>query len=148
VLWMFLKKASLIALVIVTVAEVEYRMPRLDHGIETLPSSTADSNSTVAPRFLRDKQRRILLPQKASRPLFSSGVVLHRPNYTVPACLLASREGPWRNDADVIVAPRAASERRPRRILVVGMQSSGVCSINVGFSVFLRFNACPCFNFH
>jgi hypothetical protein len=101
-------------------------------------------NGSATTRYLGDDSaadaavfgsgRRRLLQGAPSTLMAKAGVVLKRPNYTLPACALSRKEGPFRPvkgqsasgggpATPGSVAARAA--QRPVRILVVGMQSSG-----------------------
>jgi hypothetical protein len=83
---------------------------------------------------------RSLLQRGGLLPEIMNGVVMRRPNYTAPACLLARREGPWRPGGDTTTA---TAEHRPRRILVLGMQSSGVKSLCMLLPIGISFVCIP-----
>ena len=76
--------------------------------------------------------------QQQQRGSLLKNVVLMKPNYTLPACAVARREGPFRPELEyggvapaLSVVPGFGSSagdpppRRPARVLVMGMQSSG-----------------------
>jgi hypothetical protein len=99
------------------------------------------NNTTVHHRItddarasLYESSRRHLLQSEPTVLMGKAGVMLRKPNYTLPACALSRKEGPFRPikgqnasgggpAAPDSIASLAAI--RPVRILVIGMQSSG-----------------------
>jgi len=81
-----------------------------------------------------ESSRRHLLLSEPTVLMGKAGVMLRKPNYTLPACALSRKEGPFRPikgqsaSGGGPAAPdsiAALAAIRPVRILVIGMQSSG-----------------------
>mmetsp|Transcript_16121 Transcript_16121/g.32970 ORF Transcript_16121/g.32970 Transcript_16121/m.32970 type:complete len:457 (-) Transcript_16121:73-1443(-) len=104
------------------------------------PSLISAGNGSYAQEFEDDEDDFAQHNQSRSRlllyrgripatPEVFGGVIMMRPNYTTPACLIARKGGPWRSAVSENVGVGRAAPQRPRRILVLGMQSSGASTV-------------------
>ena len=107
---------------------LEFHAASSGGGGGTINSSSSNDKAAQGGAWDGSMAARNLLQTRPMPP----GVVMRRPNYTLPACALARRDGPFRADfqpgvaTDVNAAVTSTAPRQaPLRVLVMGMQSSG-----------------------